>query len=518
MAKMRATQHNSRANSAGRVHGSKHNDRDFDTEQAENIDQQMSQENVYWHLYQNQYPEMTFTEAELKFYTETFGEQLQKTNDNYLRQSHPERCKDMATWKMARQNAPEETVLQIGKVEGHADAATLMNCFQEYQQRLEQWNQDHGKPFTTLSYALHVDEAVPHIQSRRVWHYEDAKGQIRIGQEKALAKAGVELPDPNWNETRRNNRKVTFDKMAREMWLDVLHEHGLDIEREPVPDGKHNREKEDMIRDKYEALLDETERLRTENKELKAEIEPLRELKTSLDEVTAASSPLPGGFVMVKKQKWETIEEQARAYRANAPEIEDIRERAGKVRAMELDVSYYLKQAATRLEQADAIYAKQKDLNKRYMELDNKNRELTKQLTESTKECKLLRAENASLRDEVTSIPRKIEEATAPLREQLEAVKAQLRGAYESLTAAVKAIVLFKYDDMADGYRLRELPSKAGKLIDAIAAYGAKWARADGFPDLAHDMEKKMGISKGIQAMIEPEPKQKSQKKDDLVL
>ena len=56
------------------------------------------------------------------------------------------------------------------------------------------------------------------------------------------------------------------------------------------------------------------------------------------------------------------------------------------------------------------------------------------------------------------------------------------------------------------------------KLIDAIAAYGAKWARKDGFPDLAQEMEKKMGISKGIQAMIEPEPKQKSQKKDDLVL
>ena len=162
-------QHNSRANSKGRTHGTKHNDRDFDTDLADNIDQEKSQDNVYWHLYQDEDPEMTFTEAELKFYTETFGEQLQKTNDNYLRQSHPERCKDMATWKMARQNAPEETVLQIGKMEGHADAATLMDCFQEYNRRLEQWNQEHGRPFTQLSYALHVDEAVPHIQTRRVW-------------------------------------------------------------------------------------------------------------------------------------------------------------------------------------------------------------------------------------------------------------------------------------------------------------------------------------------------------------
>lgn len=273
---MRAMQHNSRANSAGRVHGTKHNDRDFDTDRADNIDKARSEENVYWHLYQTEHPEMTFTEAELKFYVETFGEQLQKTNDNYLRQSHPERCKDMETWKMARQNAPEETVLQIGKMEGHADAATLMDCFQEYNRRLEQWNQDHGKPFTQLSYALHVDEAVPHIQTRRVWHYQDAQGMTKIGQEKALAKAGVELPDPNWKETRKNNRKVAFDKMAREMWLDVLHEYGLDIEREPVPDGKHNREKEAMIRDKYQEMVDATDQMKGQLRDMQQEYDDLQ--------------------------------------------------------------------------------------------------------------------------------------------------------------------------------------------------------------------------------------------------
>lgn len=273
MAKMRTMQHNSRANSKGRVHGTKHNDRDFDTGLADNINQEKSKDNVYWHLYQEQDPGMTFTEAELKFYVETFGEQLQKTNDNYLRQCHPERCKDMETWKMARQNAPEETVTQIGKMEDHVSADKLLECFLDYNGMLESWNQEHGRPFTTLTWALHTDEAVPHIQRRKVWHYQDAQGMTKVGQEKALAQAGVPLPKPDKPVSRTNNRKITFDKMCREMWLEVLQNHGLDIEDIPVPDGKHNREKEDMIRDKYQKISDETERLQEQKEDLTTQLQ-----------------------------------------------------------------------------------------------------------------------------------------------------------------------------------------------------------------------------------------------------
>lgn len=310
MAKMRSMQHNSRANSQGRVHGTKHNDRDFDTSKAENIDQEKSKGNVYWHLYQSQNPEMTFDEAELKYYVETFGVQLQTTNDAYLRQGHPERCKDMMTWKLARRNAPEETVMQIGKMEDHADPETLMACWREYSQKMEQWNQDHGSPFTLLTWALHVDEAVPHIQARRVWHYEDANGNIRVGQEKALAAAGVELPDPAKPEGKHNNRKMTFDAMTRELWLDVLHEHGLDIIREPVPNGKHNREKEQMIRDKYQDMINETDRLEKRKDELDGQL-------SQVEQQIKAMEPARRQAEEAKQQK-EAAERQAAAARQEA--------------------------------------------------------------------------------------------------------------------------------------------------------------------------------------------------------
>lgn len=530
MGKMRTMQHNSRANSAGRVHGSKHNDRNFDTELADNIDSAKSAGNEYWHLYQTDDPGMTFEAAELKFYVEKFGTQLQKTNDNYLAQGHPERCRDMESWKKVRQNAPEETTMQIGKMEQYADAATLIACFKDYNQRLESWNQAHGNPFTQISYALHVDEAVPHIQSRRVWHYEDPKtGIVRPGQEKALEKAGVQLPDPAKEEGRRNNRKMAFDEMCRNLWLDVLHEHGLEIEREPVPDGRHNREKEDMIREKYEDLLRETEQLKAENRELKAEVEPLRELKASLDEVTDAGRSMPG-FVAVKKEKWETIEEQARAYRVNAPEIEKLRDREkscedweARNRAKEYDVNCFLQQAAERQRQANAAYEKQKELNKRYTELEQRNRDLEKQLSERTKECKNLSSENVSLRATIADIPRRIDEATKSLKEQLdtargqvEALRGRLRDAFTVVMNVVKSLGVLKYGKQGGDFRIDGLTERQGKLIDSIADYAAAEARGHGFAEMAHEMENKVGISDGVWDLVNPPVQTK--KKDELVL
>ncbi|WP_207305074.1 hypothetical protein, partial [Clostridioides difficile] len=38
----------------------------------------------------------------------------------------------------------------------------------------------------------------------------------------------------------------------------------------------------------------------------------------------------------------------------------------------------------------------------------------------------------------------------------------------------------------------------------ASTVYGAKWAKEDGFPEMAEEMEKHVGISKGIEKIVEP--------------
>lgn len=266
---MRATQHSSRTNAEGKVHGRKHNDRNFDVSRADNIDQSRIMENLYWNCYDGNYTEsekdrkLAFSDLEMKVYEELFGEQLDATNRTYIANGHPERVKTMEQWMSQRMHAPEELVLQVGSVDQMPDRDLARTCLLDYVQRLQKWNTAHGSPMKILDVALHMDEAVPHIQLRRTWVWE-SDGMIRQGQEKALEAAGVPLPDPDKSPGRRNNRKMTFDSEMRSMLLDICHDHGLAVEREALPDARHGMDKSEMIREKHARAIAETERLRQE--------------------------------------------------------------------------------------------------------------------------------------------------------------------------------------------------------------------------------------------------------------
>lgn len=283
---MRTTTHNSRTNAGGRVHGTRHNDRNFDVKKADNINPEKVQENIYLHLFKDK--NMTFEQAELKFYEKVFGKQLQQTNENYVRTGHPERCKTMEQWKQLRRYCPEETVFQIGKMEKHVSKEQLWAVYKDYSKKLGAWRKAHGMPFTVLTMALHADEpGAEHIQCRRVWHYQDKSGTWKVGQEKALEAAGVPLPHPDKPEGRRNNRKMTFDAMTRGWWIECCYAHGIEVEREPLPNSKSKKslDKEDMIREKYQKMLDATEQMKQELPVLQ---EQISDAKSELEAIEAA--------------------------------------------------------------------------------------------------------------------------------------------------------------------------------------------------------------------------------------
>lgn len=172
------------------------------------------------------------------------------------------RVKPFEEWCKARQYVPEETCLQIGSVaDGTVDRKTFMACARDYFKALNKWNKDNGRPFTILNVAYHCDEEINHAQIRRVWHSVNPETGIdEIGQEKALERAGVALPDPEKPVGPKNNRKMTFDKEMREKWIDICEKHGLDIEKIPEPGRKHNQSKDDYIREKQDARADELDK------------------------------------------------------------------------------------------------------------------------------------------------------------------------------------------------------------------------------------------------------------------
>ncbi len=277
---MRVTNHSGRANRKGKVYNVKHNDRNYDIKKADNINSDMTPNNYYWHLYNDEQPTLTFEEAELKAYNELFGKQLEQTNNNYIKNRHTERVKTMEQWKSAKNHAPEEVIRQIGNIDESIDDYKFMLIESDYEKKLDEWNKEHNNPFIVLSRACHFDETTTHCHERRIWCYTDEKSNsLKIGQEKALKIAGLELPNPNEKEGRYNNRKMTFDKMCREMWIQSCEKYGLKIEKEPILGAKHNMSKEEMIREKNKQILEQNKKLEIENNELTEQIKDKNNIK-----------------------------------------------------------------------------------------------------------------------------------------------------------------------------------------------------------------------------------------------
>lgn len=476
---MRTTLHN------GRGYGTKHNDRNFNLAQADHIDPERSKNNIYRNCYGD--PGLTFHDATLRFYEERFGAQLEATNAGYIRNRHPERCKSMEQWMRSKQHGPEESIVQVGDMNSSIPGAVLWECYEDLERRLGQWSAEHGNPFSVISEALHVDEqGAAHVHRCRVWHYQDGE-QLRIGQERALEAAGVELPDPTKAPGRHNNRKMAFDKMAREMWLEVLQEHGIQVETVPVPDGKHNRTQEQMIRDKYAAMIEATQQLREVAEQLQEEIEPYRELKVALDEVDRViADKTIMGRVVAKPQDLEPLQEQAKAYRANRDEIADAR-----------DKETFLGEWHDQLNDREAeLDVREQQLDDRERELDlqkQRNRDIYRIAERAEQRGVELAAENDSLKAENHSLRDRVKRLERGLNDQLRTFQSRLRASYEAMTAVIRATGVFQKN----------------RILDAVKRFAADKAKEAGFEDLAAEMQQPK-ISEEIRQHIEPEQPRQS--------
>lgn len=219
---MRGSRHN------GRWGTERHNGRDFDTGKADHIDPKRTAQNVYF-----TWDGGPIKGAELSYYERQFGRALKEQNERHRKAGNLGRVRDMETWMQARQHRPEETIMQIGKMDDNVDPAKFQAALEDYVAWEQDWSAKHGMPTQIMDVALHLDEASPHAHIRRVWQYQDEAGTWHVGQNKALKAAGVELPDPSKPEGPKNNRKMTYDAMCRERWLDICEQHGFEMERTP---------------------------------------------------------------------------------------------------------------------------------------------------------------------------------------------------------------------------------------------------------------------------------------------
>lgn len=239
MGKIRVTSH------SGRVGSARHNDRDFDLKKADHIDPERTSDNLMYCIYDD----MTFAEAELYYYKQTFGYSLWMQNERYKKNGHHERVRDMEQVIATKNKAPDELILQIGDKDADIDPDTFASAITDYVKWHEKWNKEHGNHITVLNGAIHLDETSPHYHERKTYVYQDADGCNHLGQEEALKQAGLELPEPDKPRSRTNNRKMVYTQICRNAWVEICRNYGFDVEMQPIIGAKHKK-KSDFIKDK----------------------------------------------------------------------------------------------------------------------------------------------------------------------------------------------------------------------------------------------------------------------------
>lgn len=267
MAKVRATMHNGRGRNA-KGFKVKHNDRDFDTSRAEHINPEPERKNRYFIVEAdgtvNNRPTISFETHEKRMYAHLFSESLSKQTERHIKGGHSERVRTMDEYRSAIRTCPEETILQLGTREEHADPQAFIKAVNRWCQQMQT---AYGAHWRLLDGALHFDESTPHCHIRAVWVAEGKDG-LQVSENRALRALGIQRPDPKQPEGKHNCPKQTFTQQSRELWIAAAREYGIEIEEIPEMPGKATRTKEEFIAQKVRKeiveLTEQRDQLRAE--------------------------------------------------------------------------------------------------------------------------------------------------------------------------------------------------------------------------------------------------------------
>ena len=344
-AKKRVTAHRGRKGKNG-VYSPKHNDRQFDTSEAEHIDGSLSVRNQY-RKYNEVRDTASFEEHEKAFYEATFGEALASYNDKQIRSKHPSRVKTMDEYRRSERTCPEEIILQVGDRKNTVSAGQLHMINTDF----IEWHTQAFPQFKLLDYADHFDEpdCAPHGQLRGVWVAYDDKGNAYVSQKDALAQMGIQPPKPDKKIDRYNNPKMTYTAMCRAKMIDIARSHGIEIEDVPREASKSGL---DLATFKLRRTQEEYSRLRAENERLTADNSRLQAENGSLQ---ARNGDLSQQVIKLQAEKEKAVQERTAALQELREKQEkdekDFQAREDKLEAQQRAIDEERKQLDERREQ-----------------------------------------------------------------------------------------------------------------------------------------------------------------------
>lgn len=146
------------------------------------------------------------------------------------------------------------------------------------------------------------------------------------------------------------------------------------------------------------------------------------------------------------------------------------------------------------------------ELTKKYGKLSNQYVDLVKSYKKLEKENGILHEKNTSLEKENSSLFKKIRKLEMEIGGITQDFYYKLTRAYVSIKNIVQAIGMLKYDK-ENGYGIENLTAKQERLIDGVSEYGSALAKDNEYPELAKQMDNKVGIDESIESFVKlPEP------------
>ena len=187
-------------------------------------------------------------------------------------------------------------------------------------------------------------------------------------------------------------------------------------------------ERKSLTVDEYKEARDEMiGEIEQEKEAIIAEVEPLRELKTGIDEIDTTGKKLPFGVVAIKKRP-RSGQGAGKAYTANRDEIGELRQRSAAVSQREQRADQRERQLDNK---ANELAKQQQQLQQMYQRQLNLNQLLEKSERDSrAKDKKIadLQTENTSLRGQIRSLTVQIDQIKAELWEKINNLTDKLRG------------------------------------------------------------------------------------------
>ena len=316
---MKLTRHNGRSGKNG-VYNPKHSDRNFKIENSEHIDPELAKKDFLWDCYQGfattemrdrEELSSRFEKVEQAFYSQRYFDYCDGQHERNFKRGHTERDRTTEDLRLSKKTCPEESIIQIGTKEEHVDPVVLLKIASQY---FSEFEKRFGTNVHILDWALHLDEATPHIHERHVFDVVNQYGEVQPAQDKALEALGVTLPYPDKPKSKTNNRKVMFDSICRTMLFDICKKHGLDLDEEPSYGGRKYLEKQDYI------LMKQNQKLAEQEKQIGQKQQEISEAEARIGKTELAlkemESQLSEKQQDLEHAAWE-LNSQKRAVEAN---------------------------------------------------------------------------------------------------------------------------------------------------------------------------------------------------------